>query len=460
MIDILRQRLPIRLRLTLWYLLLMGVTFTAFSIHLTLRLKNNMQNSIDSSLQITVAKTIAGLDAEDYVETGRMTFDHIGSQGEPSDFAMRLVSDQGETWDTYGSPQPAPEWNAPTPAFFTLTGSGESPDWRLYSQPILDSTGQVIGWLQAARSLESVDRTLESLTNQLLFGIPLVLLLAGVGGVFLAGRALNPIDLITKTARSIDAEDLSRRLEYRGADDELGRFAQTFDQMLTRLQTAFERERRFIADAAHELRTPLTVLKGQIEVTLSRARSSVEHEAKLRELAAQVDRLIRLSNALLFLSRAGQQPVSSGPVNVSDILETVIEQMQPLTDVKPLHVRTSIPPGLTVPGDSDALTRLFLNLLENAWKYTPAEGMITISAMGDAGGMRVLIHNSGAGIPPEHLPHLFEPFYRAEGDRSRATGGSGLGLAIAREIARQQRGLVMVESEAGEGVTVTVHLPY
>lgn len=466
-----QRRVPIRLRLTLWYLLLMGMTFTAFSVYLILRFQNSLQDTVDSSLQITVSKTIAALDQEDFVETGKLTFDHIGaqSQWEPSDFAMRLVSNQGETWDTYGAHQSGPEWGAIIEGFSTLIGLAESPDWRVFRQPILDSTGQVIGWLEAARSLETVDKTMDGLTSQLLLGIPLILLLAGLGGYFLANRALSPVDQIAHTAQSINLQDLSKRIHYQGAMDEVGRLAQTFDRMLARLQDSFEREQRFTSDAAHELRTPLTVLKGQIEVTLSRTRSSTEYENKLRELSEQVERLIRLSSALLFLSRSDQNQIAfnPAPVNLTELLGVLIEQLQPLADERNLKVSLQLVDDLVVRGDNDHLIRLFMNLLENALKYTPAEGQVQIfvgwarvePGRNEAVGVRVTIHNSGDGIPSEHIPHLFERFYRVDEARSSQTGGNGLGLAIAYEIVRMHGGKIDVESAPGEGVTLSVHLP-
>jgi heavy metal sensor kinase len=287
------------------------------------------------------------------------------------------------------------------------------------------------------------------------------LLFAGLGGYFLANRALRPIRRITDTAQKITAQDLSRRLAYRGARDEISSLASTFDQMLERLQASFERERRFTGDAAHELRTPLTVLKGQIEVALSRRRDRVTYEKILRELSPQVERLIRLSNGLLFLSRSDQQQLPFEPVelNLQEWLEILLEQFEPLAREKGLEIRTNLPAELPVYGDSDHLIRLFLNLLENALKYTPTAGQITITALKAPGEVQVMIHNTGPGIPQEHLPHLFDRFYRVEADRSSQTGGNGLGLAIAREIVRLHRGDIEVQSEPGQGMTVTVYLP-
>lgn len=456
MIDFLQRRIPIRLRLTLWYVLLMAITFMAFSVYLLLRFERSLRNSIDSSLQITVAKTVAALDEEDYAEIGKFIFDHRGAtQPASSNFAMRILSPQGEVWDTYSASDRVTGWGDAEVNFSTQGG------WRIHTQPILDAKGETIGWVQAARSLESVHESVDDLREQLLLGVVFVLLLAGVGGYFLADRALNPVDQITHTAQRINVQDLSRRIHYRGALDEVGRLAQTFDQMLARLQDSFERERRFTSDAAHELRTPLTILKGQIEVTLSRERSSGEYEAKLRELAGQVDRLIRLSNALLFLSRSDQKQIEFKPavVNVTELLSVLVEQVQPLAEEKRLDISTEFEDDLLVRGDRDHLIRLFMNLLENALKYTPVNGQVQASAARDANDVRVTIHNSGVGIAREHIPHLFERFYRVDADRSSQTGGSGLGLAIAYEIVRLHGGEMTAQSAPGAGLTLTLHLP-
>lgn len=449
-------RIPIRLRLTLWYLLLMGITFTAFSVYLLLRFQNSLLGAVDSSLQITVSKTVAALDEEDFLETGKLTFDHAGQPQAASDgFAMRIISAEGGVWDVYSASERVSGWGSVEAAFSTL---GE---WRVHSQAVLNSNGETIAWVQAAQSLQPARKTVGDLREQLMFGVPLVLLLAGLGGYFLANRALSPVGRITATAQSINLQDLSKRIHYRGAMDEVGRLAQTFDQMLARLQDSFERERRFTSDAAHELRTPLTVLKGQIEVTLSRARDSAEYETKLRELAIQVDRLIRLSNALLFLSRSDQRQVGFKltDVNLTELLGVLVEQFQPLADEKNLNLTAQVAEELSARADNDLLIRLFMNLLENALKYTPADGQIQLSAKREAGGVEVTIHNSGEGILSEHIPHLFERFYRVDEARSSQSGGSGLGLAIAREIVRLHGGEISVASTSGKGVKFTVHLP-
>jgi len=462
MIDFLRYRVPIRVKLTLWYVLLLAVTFTLFSIYLVARFQQSLRSAVDTSLQNTVSKTIAALDEKDYRETGMLKFDRSAqTQIGISVFSMRLVSLDGTVWDAYNASDRVADWGPMEAGVTSQKGSSEEDEWRILSQPILDSTGQTIGWAQAAQSIIPVIDAVEDLQGQLFLGIPLILIFAGFGGYFLASRALSPIEQITNTAQEITAQNLSRKIDYKGSADEVGRLAQTFDQMLERLQTSFERERRFTGDAAHELRTPLTVLKGQIEVALNRRRNSAEYEKRLRDLSAQVERLIRLSNGLLFLSRSDQRQLSFEPadINLHELLEVLIEQFQPLAHEKELKVTAKIKEGFSVYGDGDHLIRLFMNLLENALKYTPAGGQITVTIVKESNESQVTIHNTGPGIPQEHLEHLFERFYRVDVDRSSQTGGSGLGLAIAHEIARLHGGRIEAHSESGQGVTFVVHLP-
>lgn len=463
MIDFLKYRIPIRIRLTLWYALLMAATIAALVIYLTARLQGSLRDSVDRSLQRTVSNTIAGLDQTEFDKTHRLSFGLIEESSiNASGFVMRLLSPQGEVWDTAGETRNIRNWGTITEGYSTYQGIGDEDDeWRALSKPVLDAGGNVIGWAQAAQSLGAINETIFDLQEQVLLAIPFIVILAGLGGYFLANRALRPIQRITDTAQEITAQDLSRRLDYDGPKDEVGNLADTFDQMIARLGSSFERERQFTSDVAHELRTPLTILKGHIDVTLSRPRNSVEYEGKLRELSTQVDRLIHLSNALLFLSRSDQNQIflNRSRVNVKELLEVLLEQIQPLADEKKIQAIATIQDELFCVGDNDHLIRLFMNLLENALKYTPANGQIRVTGRKDSTHLVVDIHNTGSIIPDGHLPRLFERFYRVDSDRSSQTGGAGLGLAIAHEIVRMHAGEISVASEPGKGVKFTVYLP-
>ncbi|NJM75650.1 MAG: HAMP domain-containing protein [Acaryochloridaceae cyanobacterium RU_4_10] len=307
----------------------------------------------------------------------------------------------------------------------------------------------------ASSILETVS---DELLKEMLMSVPVVLIAAALGGLFLANRALKPIAHITRTAQEIGAGELSRRIGDRGTTDEVGRLARMFDQMLDRLQDAFEREKRFTADASHELRTPLTAIKGRIGMILSQPRTQAQYESTLSQLDVQVDRMIRLTNDLLFLSRLEQQRLPWNPVilDLSNLLEATAEQMRPLAEERQIRLLENIKPGLSVQGDPDHLIRLFLNLLDNAIKYTPVDGQVNIKAVQQDGAVWVTVSDTGTGIAPEHLPHLFERFYRVEAARSRKAGGTGLGLAIAHEIVRLHGGTLIVQSTIHQGTSFSL----
>jgi len=464
MIEFIRkqaQRVPIRVRLTLWYVLVMAITLIIAGSYLLIRFQNSLTNSIDSALQIAVSQSITAIQDED----GSLAFQDADSgsnyvqQANNPKFAMRLLSLQGAILDTLGPTGNVSVWGPTEPGYKTLSIPGDDEQWRVFSQPILTSDNSNAGWVQAAQSLNTVTDTLQDFRDQLLWVIPFVLLLAGLGGYFLADRTLRPIDQITRTAAEIEASDLSQRIGYHGPADEIGRLAETFDRMLERLKTAFERERRFTGDAAHELRTPLTVLKGQIEVTLSKPRRGQEYRITLQDLSPQVERLIRLSNALLFLSKSDQKQLSWEPekINLGELLNLIVEQMQPLASENRLTLNSEISPDIPFTGDKDHLIRLFLNLLDNAVKYTPAGGEVMLQTRVDKAEIQVVVRNDGPGIPKEHLGDIFDRFHRVDSDRSSETGGTGLGLAISREIAHMHGGHIEVQSQPGRTV-FSVHL--
>ncbi len=306
-----------------------------------------------------------------------------------------------------------------------------------------------------------VEKAASRLASETLMAVPFVLLGATLGGLFLANRALRPIDQITRTAQRISAGDLSQRIGSQGSADEVGRLAQTFDQMLDRLQTGFEREKRFTADVSHELRTPLTAIKGRIGMILHQPRTQDQYEDALSKLEQQVDRMIRLINDLLLLTRLDEKRLPWNPVNLdlSKLLEATVEQMGQLAKERQISLVEQIQPELFIQGDPDHLIRVFLNLLDNAIKYTPIKGQVIVQAKFQRMQMCVQVRDTGEGIPSEHLPHLFERFYRVEVARSRQTGGTGLGLAIAHELIRLHEGTLTAHSQNNQGTTFTIVFP-
>jgi heavy metal sensor kinase len=451
----------VRLRLTAWYVLLLGLTLLLFSFYLHLRLEHSLAAQMDDALQVAASQALPLVGEEQghpsfgTTDVAQTVIRRLIQAG----FAGRLTAPDGTVWDGLGDAQYVPA--GPPRAAGWSSVEVEGTDWRVYSQPLDAPEGRPVGWLQVARSLAPIDQASEGLFVQIMLSLPLVVLLAAVVGYFLAGRALRPIDRMTRTAQAMSAQDLTQRIGYKGPDDEVGRLARTFDQMLDRLQAAFERERRFTADASHELRTPLTVIKGRIDVTVSRPRTVQEYTHTLHDVAREANRLIRLTNDLLFLTRLGQPSPSMQPqpVDLSDLLHAIVDQVRPLAEAKALGLVEEVAPGLHLAGDADYLIRLFLNILDNAIKYTPVGGRVTVRAVEESTTVCVTVRDTGPGIPPQHLPHLFERFYRVEADRSRETGGTGLGLAVAAEIARGHGGTLEVQSAVGQGTTCLIRLP-
>jgi heavy metal sensor kinase len=330
---------------------------------------------------------------------------------------------------------------------------------RLFSRAVSDH-GRLLGYVQVGRNTGEIERIVGRLQFLGMVGLLLALVIAAAGGWFLAGRALGPIDRITRAAERIGADDLSRRLDLRLPDDELGRLAHAFDAMIGRLDGAFERQRRFTADASHELRTPLGVIRSQSEVALSRPRSTEYYERVLASIRDETGRLTRLAESLLILARADAgKALTLEEIDYENLVAEVSAGVAPSAREARVRLSVQLDDCPSVLGDETWLTQLLLNLLDNAIRHTPAGGELMVSLSTARDGALVQVADTGEGIAPEHLPHLFERFYRVDASRSRADGGAGLGLAICQWIARAHGGDLTIASTLGVGTTVSVWLP-
>jgi heavy metal sensor kinase len=328
---------------------------------------------------------------------------------------------------------------------------------RIYTAPVMDE-GNSWAVLQVFQTTAGISYTLYLLRRILLISIPVFLVVTYLISYFLTAKTFSPIYKITHMAQKISAEDLSSRLNLGGPDDEVKRLAMTIDQMLSRLEGAFLRERQFTADASHELRTPLTATQAIINVTREKRRSPEEYEKALDDIAFETERLRALTENLLYIARGEARQISrTEDVDLSELIMDVAEALSPLAEAKGLEFTLKINDGLVMVGDRDALIRLFANLIDNAVKFTD-QGKVEIQAeQKNPSEIRIQVRDTGKGISAEHLPHIFERFYRAQA--SRSTRGSGLGLAIVNEIVIAHQGNIQVTSQVDQGTCFQVDLP-
>lgn len=457
--------MSIRLRLTLLYSTILALTLIAFGVLLYAGV---------SRLTLGVVEETLADEAQRLIRSSHFRLDSIELRaskfGAPETYIQTIGADgkvayRTASLGTFVLPlsetglrtcQKGRSWTEIVPI--------ENGRLLVYSTPV-GERGQAAGIVQVARSLAEYDQLLRTLKRALLAGGSLVTLMAFGMGWVLAGATLSPINRITRTAQAIGARrDFGQRVDYMGPNDEVGRLATTLNAMLTQLQAAYQQveralmaQRRFVADASHELRTPLTTIRGNLG--LLQREPPIDDEDRLAVLADMVeecDRLIRLTNDLLILARAdaGRLPqIEAVPVN--PLLEDLCRQAQLLGPDK--RITCDPGPAVAVLGNRDAIKQVLLILLDNAVKFTPAGGRITIaSAVADA-SVSISVSDTGPGIALALLPHIFKRFWR--GDPARSGAGSGLGLAIAKALVEAQGGTIRVESQVGRGSTFIVSLP-
>jgi len=297
--------------------------------------------------------------------------------------------------------------------------------------------------------------------------VPITIVLASAGGYFLARRNLAPVADMTARADRISELTLHDRLAVQNPVDELGRLAKTFNRLLDRLDLAFERQRRFIADASHELRTPLAILQGESEVALSLpTRTPAEYRESLGVLQQEARRLTRIVEDMFTLSRAdaGQYPVNRRELYLDELVSACAHSVRTLTAAKSIALAVECNGELPFSGDESLLSRMLLNLLDNAIKYTPNGGKITVATRSTPTDTEITVADNGPGIPQEFHSRIFERFFRADLARSRdnsspGAGGAGLGLSIAKWIAEAHRGTLSLTRSDAHGTAFTVTLP-
>jgi heavy metal sensor kinase len=326
--------------------------------------------------------------------------------------------------------------------------------------PVRDSSGAAVAVLEVGQSRQDIEDVLRALLIVAAVATPFMLGLAAAGGYLLAGRALAPVDAITRLAAKIHGEELDARLNLDLPEDELGRLARTFDAMLARIERDYDRQRRFTADAAHELRTPLSLMRTQIDLALAKERPPAEYREALLGLDGDVRRMSELVAALLALARAdtGRLPLQPARFALDATIGLVLEQQAGAAATAHVELRNEAAPAV-MEADEDLIVQLLLNLTDNAVTATAPGGWVAAGCEAGDGVARLWVADNGAGIPAAELARVFDRFYRVDSGRTRGSGGLGLGLSICRAIVQAHQGTIALTSEPGRGTRVEVTLP-
>jgi len=457
--------MPIRWRLTLWFGLILCVTLVVSGVVIYTLLQRSLYSDVDNTLRIYSNEVHTALDTSnitdptdyDAVCSCLPSVDRFASPGIYIQLADKNGNIMGKS-DNLGDQYLPVDQSQLDPVLkgefrVGIVTASDGTRLRVMDSPLKLGNQTLV--VEVGHSLKQIDNTMSSVRWAILGGVLAALTLVGVSGGVLVRRALSPVGRITRTAQNIElSSDLSRRVGYKGPMDEVGQLATTFDHMIEHLERDFKAQKHFIADASHDLRSPLTVLRGNLDL-LKRNLSEGERQESLKAMEGEVERMGRIVNDLLLLAE-----VESGQMKRRELVSLKEILLEGAARGQQLAPNTNIVMGrledLSVMGDAYMLKRLLSNLIDNAIAYTPEGGVITLSLYRDGDQALLEVADKGKGIAPEHLPHIFDRFYRVDQARSRIKGGSGLGLAIVKAIAEQHQGKVTVTSEPGKGSTFTV----
>jgi heavy metal sensor kinase len=477
----------VRVRLTLWYSIVLALVLTLLAVLTYFSYWRNTSLRTDSNISELSDAFVTTFNAEIADESGP---DGIRNAARESMLEHRFRSTYFVIVDSAGNvlqssldlPRVANSKEELTPDFFssdsfrslvsaasnagelrTIHAPGTNSAFRAQARPLV--IGGRAYKLVVLQSLHPQVEMMEDIRATFLWAIPIALLLAALGGYFLARKSLAPVSAMASQARTMSAADLHNRLAVSNERDELGQLAITFNQLLARLEASFEQQRRFMADASHELRTPVAILRGETEVTLSQPeRTPTEYREALAILRDESQRLAHIIEDLFTLTRAdaGQYPLAFRDAYLDEIASEALVRARSLALAKNITLTSAIEPDLPISADEALLARMFLNLLDNAIKYSPPGSTVNLTCRRENDPYVVSISDNGPGIPADLQARIFERFFRADKARSRSegeTGGAGLGLSIARWIAEAHHGRLELERSDSSGSTFTATLP-
>jgi heavy metal sensor kinase len=462
------NRSSLRYRVTSFYVALLAVALVVFSAAVYLGVRAFLIRSLEHSL-----KTNASAILTDYVRPleskGLSWFQNEMSESYPigvSDTFVRVSRGTEVLYETGDMGEPVVGRSAPLPAA-GLEDSGEvrreqikGQDLILFTLPYRTSKGDWVV-IETGAGMEPIHRVLRSLFLTLLIGTPVVLTVAALGGFVLMSRPLRPVVTLTEQAERVGRHDLGERLPVIPSGDELERLSLALNRMIERLEDTVAHNRRFSADASHELRTPLTIIRGELEGLLQTPMLPPSLAEGIASALEESNRMSHIVESLMTISRleAGSEGMAMVPVELVSVATATLDHMGLLAEEKQIRLTCDSSGPVYVTGDPMRLRQVIVNLLDNAIKYTPNRGSVTMSITAEGGLAVVEVSDTGIGIPPEALPLVFERFFRADKARSRESGGIGLGLAIVKSICTAHYGAVSVSSIEGRGTKFRVELP-
>jgi heavy metal sensor kinase len=460
----------LRFQLVVWYAGLLTTVFVLLGIATIVVLKHYLEASVRDN-QLRRARQIAQILSPELVKKGAAAVaEEVETRFSPglNNRFVQIRTAEGtviyhstEPQDRDFDPESVPNGPWPERVVSTrkvTTASGVS---LLISGYLVRAPGGETWLIESGAPLDSVHAVLRDVAAVMALTLLAAVAVAVGGGYFVVGRALARVDHISRSAEEISFQNLSGRLPVAQSGDELERLSISLNRMIQRLDGAFQHSKRFVADASHELRTPLTVLRGELESLLARATLAPPVQERLGSLLEEVERLTKVVEGLLTLSRldAGEAQGEWLNVDLAELTRSTADQMALLAEDKAIRIRCLTPGPVMVRGDRARLKQLIVNLLDNAVKYTPENSKVTLQVGVHSDQAILEITDSGAGISPEALPHVFERFFRADQARTREIGGAGLGLAIVQSISAAHNGRVTVESTLGQGSRFRVELP-
>jgi heavy metal sensor kinase len=464
--------LPIKWKLTIWYGVILALILVVFSSGVYVYFRNGLQQSIDTKIR-SIGEVLSSSITETHNQTVLSNFERylenvLGRK--PKGKFIQIIDRSGKI----GAKMSDIETETVPTSFGTLeralkgeivyeTIGERRPRLRMVTIPTLENkadTKKITSIVQVGTSLEDFDETMTKLFIILVIGIPTSLSATIVVGYFMAKKALRPIDRIRKAAVKISSTNLDERIDIGTRRDELARLAETFNAMISRLKDAFLRVNQFSLDVSHELKTPLTILKGETEVALRKERGNEEYKRLLVSSLEEVDRMTRIIDDLLFLSKADPKDVRLNieDVGLRDLLVDVCMDMKIFADRKDIDLSINELGDARIKGDELKLRRMFLNIVENGIKYTQEGGRVEVSSVVNDGYVQVNVKDNGVGISEEDIKYVFDRFYQADRSRRRE-GGSGLGLSISKWIAEAHKGSIQVESQPLNGSLFSIKLP-